>query len=700
MTRKNKIRRIFSYFTNDFLSPNDSRAIRVKSPFTSSISQCVVTVSIYASLACLFLFMYGERLGFSIDGMFFSEDQHSTEDALFDVSRELRSSLCKQQDGGSGCPNPASHPALVLPYLLGSLYLFVAIAIVCDEFFVPALEEIGTIWEMSDDIAGATLMAAGGSAPELATSLIGTFSGSDVGFGTIVGSAVFNVLFIIACCVVFTPKEKAPLELTAWPLARDATYYCITLIFVAVMFGINTPGVIEAWEAVFLFFLYIGYCVLMAYNEELHHRITGKKIGVDGGDGDAEMSATPDDHIIRRGSITQRHRIGLLSLVTQGATAIDEVGVKLVAKTKGDVRTIFDQLDEDKNGALDSKELKTLFQRLCDNHPGLEINDEFISNVMKELDIDNNGLIDYSEFTVWYLKSEQRLLSEQKRVFDEMDPDKTGFVAISRFEDFLKSIGAQDQFEEAKKSFSDEEAMKNGISWEQFVKWYEGTPVFKEQQHEAELAAHSAEGIWADMLDFPKEDALSNFMYILLAPIMWPLALTCGIRDVRVPGNEEWCYYQFFASIAFIGGYAYVLVDWVTVAGATLGIPAVVMGLTILAAGTSVPDLLSSIVVARAGKGDMAVSSSIGSNIFDVTVGLPVPWILFNIIMDCPVVVGADNLFLSLVVLLGMVFAVVISIMWSQWKMNFTLGAIMLVLYVIFVAQDVIRVYTSGHSNC
>lgn len=40
-----------------------------------------------------------------------------------------------------------------------------------------------------------------------------------------------------------------------------------------------------------------------------------------------------------------------------------------------------------------------------------------------------------------------------------------------------------------------------------------------------------------------------------------------------------------------------------------------------LAAGTSVPDLLTSVIVARKGFGDMAISSSIGSNIFDITVG-------------------------------------------------------------------------------
>ena len=46
-----------------------------------------------------------------------------------------------------------------------------------------------------------------------------------------------------------------------------------------------------------------------------------------------------------------------------------------------------------------------------------------------------------------------------------------------------------------------------------------------------------------------------------------------------------------------------------------------VMGLTFLAAGTSVPDLITSVLVAKQGKGDMAVSSSVGSNIFDVTIG-------------------------------------------------------------------------------
>ena len=60
-------------------------------------------------------------------------------------------------------------------------------------------------YDISDDVAGATLMAAGGSAPELFTSLIGVFfAKSSVGFGTIIGSAVFNVLFVIGASFLKT----------------------------------------------------------------------------------------------------------------------------------------------------------------------------------------------------------------------------------------------------------------------------------------------------------------------------------------------------------------------------------------------------------------------------------------------------------------------------------------------------------------
>ena len=51
--------------------------------------------------------------------------------------------------------------------------MFTGIAYVCDDYFVPALEVIVEKLGLSDDVAGATFMAAGSSAPELFTSIVG-----------------------------------------------------------------------------------------------------------------------------------------------------------------------------------------------------------------------------------------------------------------------------------------------------------------------------------------------------------------------------------------------------------------------------------------------------------------------------------------------------------------------------------------------
>jgi len=149
----------------------------------------------------------------------------------------------------------------VVLYVIGLIYMFVALAIVCDEFFVPSLDVIIDVIGCSEDVAGATFMAAGGSAPELFTSVIGVFIAfSDVGIGTIVGSAVFNILFVIGMCALFS---KTVLHLTWWPLFRDCTFYSISLIALIVFFKDEK---IKWWEAATLFSIYIAYVGFMKFN--------------------------------------------------------------------------------------------------------------------------------------------------------------------------------------------------------------------------------------------------------------------------------------------------------------------------------------------------------------------------------------------------------------------------------------------------
>jgi Ca2+/Na+ antiporter len=143
------------------------------------------------------------------------------------------------------------------------LWMFMGLAIVCDDYFEASLEKICESLDLKEDVAGATFMAAGGSAPELFTSIMGVFvSKNDIGFGTIVGSAVFNVLFVIAMCAFVVPN----LQVTWWPLARDCISYCIGII---ALVGVVIDFEVQHYEAFMLLLLYGGYVTIMYFNEDL-----------------------------------------------------------------------------------------------------------------------------------------------------------------------------------------------------------------------------------------------------------------------------------------------------------------------------------------------------------------------------------------------------------------------------------------------
>jgi Ca2+/Na+ antiporter len=63
---------------------------------------------------------------------------------------------------------------------------------------------------LTQDVAGATFMAIATSSPELFVNIIGTFiTESDLGVGTVVGSAVFNTLGVAACIGLAASKVRS-----------------------------------------------------------------------------------------------------------------------------------------------------------------------------------------------------------------------------------------------------------------------------------------------------------------------------------------------------------------------------------------------------------------------------------------------------------------------------------------------------------
>lgn len=80
-----------------------------------------------------------------------------------------------------------------------------------------------------------------------------------------------------------------------------------------------------------------------------------------------------------------------------------------------------------------------------------------------------------------------------------------------------------------------------------------------------------------------------------------------------------------------MAGLAYFLVWLVVIVGFTLNIRESIMGLTVLAFGSSIEEIFSAIVMTRRGHPEMAIAGSIGSNVFDILMGLGIPWLFRNL---------------------------------------------------------------------
>ena len=90
----------------------------------------------------------------------------------------------------------------------------------------------------------------------------------------------------------------------------------------------------------------------------------------------------------------------------------------------------------------------------------------------------------------------------------------------------------------------------------------------------------------------------------VLTVVGWPLAkaMQYTVPPCADEKWKKWYMLTFTMSILWIGLLSYVMVDMASRAGCVLGVPGLVMGLVVLAAGTSVPDALSSILVAKLGQ--------------------------------------------------------------------------------------------------
>jgi len=582
----------------------------------------------------------------------------------------------------------------ILLHTLGFFYMFAALAIVCDEFFVPALEVISETLNLQDDVAGATFMAAGGSAPELATSFVGTFvSRSNVGFGTVVGSAVFNILFVIGVCAMFAPGV---LQLSAWPLARDSLYYAFSL---GILIACFHDKKIEVYEAIILFFLYIVYVVLMSFNRSLQ-RLVYSLLGLPVPEDDENSDENVDIENPKSGKNVERKTANENVDENDSAPVINiESDSTAALKTRKQKRATREDRKHSKscsrrNGSSRGSRsrsrssrqtyhfgLHTLFSGRC-HLKGVspkEIPARLRWKVLgKSVIMLNRGKKSYRRLSTSNRASmsDVVLLAMASPIIDEEPMSAQNFENA----DLSQETGIR------REALVDIKSEKKARSIE--LKTPRVRPIVNVTSSKDEEDDEDEDDDGPMDLEWPMDSLSKQVSYVLLSPLTYLLYYT--VPDVRREGWEKYFMITFACSVFWIAAFSYLMVWWATVVGVTLSIPSEVMGLTVLAIGTSVPDLLESVIVTKDGKGDMAISSSIGSNIFDVTVGLPIPWTLYTIINGTSIEVGTSGLLISVGLLFAMLLSCVAAIAINGWSMTRTLGKVFFGLWFIFVAISLV----------
>ncbi|CAE8639550.1 unnamed protein product, partial [Polarella glacialis] len=191
-------------------------------------------------------------------------------------------------------------------YLVGLLYLFCGIAVVSDTFMNgieritsqkkrklnPVTGRIVSVVVWNPTVANLTLMALGSSAPEILLSIIELlgnemYSG-ELGPSTIVGSAAFNLLCIIAVCIVAIPPGEVRKIKEVPVYAMTAFFSMFAYLWLLFILLVTTPNIVDIWEGL-LTFLFFPILIILAYAADR---------GYFGGRHEEEEDATAAPHVL------------------------------------------------------------------------------------------------------------------------------------------------------------------------------------------------------------------------------------------------------------------------------------------------------------------------------------------------------------------------------------------------------------------
>ena len=150
-----------------------------------------------------------------------------------------------------------------MEYFINILLLIVGMVLLVKgaDFFVGGASDIAKKLGIPSLIIGLTLVSIGTSLPEASVSINAAITNSsDLSFGNVIGSNIFNSLFIIGICSIIIPTVVS-IDLIKF----DIPILILVMTILSLFAYAITPYVIDRWEAAIMFVLFCLYIILVVF---------------------------------------------------------------------------------------------------------------------------------------------------------------------------------------------------------------------------------------------------------------------------------------------------------------------------------------------------------------------------------------------------------------------------------------------------
>lgn len=151
-------------------------------------------------------------------------------------------------------PNDKEKPAPLINSLIRTI-IGILFTLVGAKLLVDSSVTLARAWGISEAVIGLTIVAIGTSLPELATSIISAIKKhNDVAFGNVIGSNIYNSLFILGMTALFMPVQ---IPTGMWLDMGIMT--AVTVLMIAIAFGYKKYSRVTGACFLILYAIYIAY---------------------------------------------------------------------------------------------------------------------------------------------------------------------------------------------------------------------------------------------------------------------------------------------------------------------------------------------------------------------------------------------------------------------------------------------------------